>query len=483
MMRYLLFTFYIFSATLLGAQSMRYWGTQFNSESSLLGDAVVGDNSGITSIYFNPAGIMEADNNQLSLSANLINLSYETYNNALGKDANLVDWGFRVQPRFATFIYRPDSSRFAYQFAILNRKNKDIFTYNEVAFEKDFLYNNHSEEYHGTFSITSEYSDYWGGAGLAYKVNKRIIVGASAFFSVKNYLYTYHLKALVFPQMRKLHDSTDFYSAVWDAGANQTSYDVRALAKAGIRYKYGNFHIGLNFTLPSFHIYGNSDVQKNLIQSGINKIDSTAPDYTFFESGKYRKVNFKDPFSAAIGLAYHMPDKKAVLYFTAEYFASLKRYKMIDGTKVVSSEKDNYQPGSDFLSFYYQTKQIVNFAIGYQYKFSDKVEILSGFKTDFDAAVRMTPGNVFEEATTFKEVQANIYHYNIGGKLNILKSSFTVGFQFSYGQAKNIPQYANFTDPVLYNPDTGMGLQGTRSNTMIYKYFDIGFYLGFLFGF
>jgi hypothetical protein len=111
------------------------------------------------------------------------------------------------------------------------------------------------------------------------------------------------------------------------------------------------------------------------------------------------------------------------------------------------------------------------------------VEILSGFKTDFDAAVRMTPGNVFEEATTFKEVQANIYHYNIGGKLNILKSSFTVGFQFSYGQAKNIPQYANFTDPVLYNPDTGMGLQGPRSNTMIYRYFDIGFYLGFLFGF
>ncbi len=484
MKRYLLYSVFFLLALNNQAQTGRYWGTQFNSKSSLLGDAVVGSSSGIASIYFNPAGIIDVENNSLSISTNLITLSYETYKNGLGDGTKLVDWGFVVQPRFATMIYRPkDNKNMAYQFAILKRNSREIFVYDEVSMKKDLLNQGFGENYHGTFSLSSEYYDYWGGAGVAYRMSDVFQFGASAFMSVKNFRYNEATKAFLYPERSLLPDSIDFYSAEWMSSLAQVSYDVRLTGKLGVIGTFGNLKIGLNITLPSAHVYGNGDVAKSLYQTGLSEVDTMAKEFNYFEAGKYRKVTFKDPFSAALGLAFRSNSGKAVYYFTSEYFAPVKRYKMIDGTKVVSSAKDEYAQGTDFLSFYYQAASVVNFAVGYRYIFSDKMELLSGFKTDFDATLDRNSGNAYDELSTFHDIPANFYHFNIGGKMNVKMNSFTLGFQLTYGQNRNHKQFANFTEPVIYNPETKLGLQGERQNTMQYSYFDVGFYLGFVFGF
>ena len=484
MLKYKLLIVIIFSATTVLSQSNHYWGTVFNTESSLLGDAVVGDNSGITSIYFNPAGIQESENNQLSLSANLITLSYEYYSNALGKDINLIDYGFRVQPRFVSIMYRPkNNKKAAYQFAILNRANKDKFIYNDVSYSKDILYKGYGEKYQGSFELKSNYSDYWGGFGAAYQVSDRFSIGASTFLSVKNYYYSKNININIYPNLIMIPDSVSYYSAHWATSLRQTSYDVRLLGKIGVRYKFGNLKLGLNVSLPSLKLWGNSDVIKSVVQIGLQDFDTAAPSYTHMESGKYRYVDFKDPFSIAFGMSYNSPLTKAHYYFSAEYFASIDRYKIIDGTRVVKSAQNNYSPGSNFLSFYSQGKSLVNFAFGYQYKFNDKVELLAGIKTDFDAAPQSTASSNSETYVVFQEIPANIYHFNIGSKLNILKSAFTVGFQLSYGRSDNNYQYVNFSNPIIYDHKTLLGIQGKRTKDMTYLYFDLGFYFSFLWGF
>ena len=104
------------------AQPDRYWSISFNSEASMLAGAVVGGNSDITSIYFNPAGISQIEDKKLMLNANLFRLDFENYsvNNSNYENNNeFSDWGFRVQPRFISYTYRSKiNTKFSFQFAI-----------------------------------------------------------------------------------------------------------------------------------------------------------------------------------------------------------------------------------------------------------------------------------------------------------------------------------------------------------------------------
>ena len=53
------------SSIIIIAQPDRYWSESFNTEASMLAGSVVGGNSDITSIYFNPAGISEIESKKI----------------------------------------------------------------------------------------------------------------------------------------------------------------------------------------------------------------------------------------------------------------------------------------------------------------------------------------------------------------------------------------------------------------------------------
>jgi hypothetical protein len=470
---------YLLSGIVLSAQPANYWSVSFNSEASLLAGAVVGGNSDITSIYYNPAGIAEIENKKIALNANLFNLSYTNYKNALGTGLGLDYLGFTVQPRFISYIFKLKSAeKLVWQFAIFNRNTKRVSVYDQIEKQVQLLKPPNKENYTGNLDFVNDYLDSWGGFGIAYELNTNFTIGASLLFSIKDFAYMNLININIHPIVESLPDTVDYYTAYSDNYEKIVSYDVRALGKIGIRYQIDRLSLGLNISLPSVRLFGNSDVKRNISNAGILDGDEVVEDVYINESANYLKSGFKDPLSISLGFKYKDLSGRSSYYFTTEYFYKIDTYKAIDGTQVVSNE---YEPGTDFLSYKFGAKSIVNFAVGWQMQASEKFELLFGFRTNFNPYSVSAEGE-FSEIKEFIIPITNLYHLTGGSKFNYKKLSVIAGLEFVTGRTKGLTEFVNFSEPAI-RPGNNLALSGIKNNNMTYINNIVGLYFGFTLGF
>jgi len=460
------------------AQPRNYWTTSFNSEASLLAGAVVGGNSDITSIYYNPAGISEIKDQKFALNANLFNLSYTTYKNSLGTGINSNYLGFTVQPRFISFIFKsPNTDKLTWQCAIFNRNDNSISVYDQIEKPVKLIHPQFQENYTGNFDFTNEYTDSWGGIGVAYKISDNLILGGSVLFSFKDFDYMNLININVQSVDEMLPDIIEPYSAYSSIYDKVVMYDVRAMAKIGVRYKYNRFGFGLNMSLPSIRIMGNSDVKRTVSSTGLYDEGFKVEDHYYNESALYLKSEFKDPFSISAGVVYKNLSN-VQFYFTTEYFHKIDTYKAVDGTLV---DDDDYKPATDFLSYKIGAKSIMNFALGCQFNTSEKFEILLGFRTNFDPYYipNADKNTIIQE---FKNPSADLYHITGGSKFTYKKLSVIAGLEYITGKQKGLKEFVNFAEPQVITNDY-FTLAGETNNNMTYIYNAVGLYFGFTFGF
>ena len=463
----------------LQAQPGNYWSVSFNSEASLLSGAVVGGNSDITSIYYNPAGIAEIEEKKFALNANLFNLPYSDFKNSLGTGLHTGYLGFTVQPRFISFMFKlKNAEKLIWQFAIFNRNSSRVSLYDQIEKPVRLIHPNIQETYVGNFDFVNDYLDSWGGIGLAYRLTDNLTVGGSLLFSLKNFSYMKLINVAVHPLESNTGDTILNYTAQSNNYEKTVMYDVRTSAKIGFRYHINQFGFGLNISTPSLAFMGNSDVKRTISSSGIYDNGEQVEDVYYNASAVYLKSGFKDPFSISFGAVYKSLYKKSSYYFTTEYFHKIDTYKAVDGTAV---DNDEYEPSTDFLSYKFGAKPIVNFAVGWQYRTSDKLEILMGFRTDFDPYSVSNEGE-FENMNEYKNVTANLYHFSGGAKFNYKQLSVIAGIEYSTGKKDGLEEFVNFAEPAVSSANT-LALTGEKNNNMTYTYNSIGFHFGFTLGF
>ena len=473
----ILISFTIFSLNIF-AQSNNYWSTSFNTEASLLAGAVVGGNSDLTSIYYNPAGISEIEESKIALNANLMSGNYSSYKNALGKGVDIIDYSFKVQPRFVSYVYRSNKfKKLSWQFAIYNKATENTSIYKTVQYDASMLNKDYVESYNGNFDLAREYSDYRGGVGSSYIVNDKLSVGVSLIGIYKDLVYLKSLDISLFPKQINVEDS-NYYYANWNSYQRIYMYNTRLLGRIGVRYKHKKMQYGLTITLPSFRVTGNSDSKRRISQSNIQSDDVHYPDYIITDSEDYLISNIKDPLSIAYGFVY-TPNENTKLYFSTEYFFPIETYRFIDGRESI---EDKQYEGTDFLSHFHQAKGILNIGIGYQHDFSEKIEGLLGFKTDFNAYDLDLPYDLIEN-DDMSQGNIDLYHFTAGVKTIHKRLSLILGINYSFGFQKNIEQFANFTDVQMDDSNVLTGLQGTRKNEMNLFYNLVGLYSGFSFEF
>ena len=479
-MKSIILVYILFFTLNLVAQKNNYWSTNFNTEASLLAGAVVGGNSDLTSIYYNPAGISEIKDMKFSLNTNLFNYSIVNYKNALGDDVGIKDSYFVVKPRFVSYLYRTKrDTNLSWQFALYNKSVNSVTLYNTVSYSGNILHDNILENYKGNFDLNTNAYDYRAGVGSSYILNNRISIGVSIIGIYKGLQYLKSIDVSIYPE-NTLPTDTNYYFANWNYYEKIYMYDVRMLAKFGIRYKINKFQFGLTTTLPSFKLWGNSNSKRRISQNNASNDTISNPDYIITESAANLFSQIKDPFSVSIGVMYTSESKKTKLYFSTEYFNGIDEYKMIDGTRSNINKEIN---GSDFLSHAYSAKPIVNFGVGYQHVFSETIEGLLGFKTDFDATKEIEKITNEDNFENLNQNNIDLYHFTTGAKVNAKKGSVIFGIEYVIGYSKNLTQYANFKDVNIKDDTKIIALQGEFKNNMSILYNSFGLYLGFSFGF
>lgn len=464
-----------------------YWGHNFNSTSSLLGGAVIAGDADNTAIFYNPATIGEMkDGNNISLSANLFSWNFYHFNNALGDGIDIKTDNFLVQPQFISYSYNPKKKKgMSISFSALTRvKERMEMTYSNSRYVDLLKYIPGEEKYSTTFAYRNDFSDTWVGFAISHDINEHFSYGISVFgsFATFNYRYSYWATAY------NAGDTIGEYNVSRVSEGSYNEYikftDYRLLAKFGVKYTVNNWRIGLTITTPTWRLFSSGKrAQRDEQQSNISRNGMPAgfSDYIIFDGQQSSqiKTNIKLPFSAGTGFIYEMDDRGQKLYFSAEFFAGLKEYNMVDAEinpDITSEVVYDTLSNKNWTSFANASRPVINLAIGYSWTLKKDMVFLNAIKTDFSSVNQRSVNEI--DNNYIKSTTYNIYHYSGGIKFNIKNNRIIAGGDLAFGFQKNQRQVANFSDPVEYEESSGRALQGPLENSMDAYYFGFNIYIG-----
>lgn len=479
----------------VNAQSTRYWSTNLNEESSLLAGAVVGGGAGVGAIYYNPALISANTKSNLSINANLFTIEFNRIENALGDNFDLKNTRFLAEPRFLSYILKSHKIEgLSYEFIAMGKENFFVNLSSSTDSQIDILTHLPGEErYYASYKYRNQYISYWLGAGTSYKFKNDISIGISMFGMVKTLNYSNNLSINAQP----LSDSIEIGGIpipYYVASSSSDSYlkfeNYRLLWKIGLAYKKNQIKIGFNITTPSVNVFSSGKVDSGKEQTGNIMYPDEAkfmPDYLVADEQVKDdvSVNYKDPFSIAMGIEYTFPSNKQFVYFTAEYFSRIRPYKFVtaqeNSNSTIPSVYEGLMP-KDWLSYVSGAKPILNIALGYKWELNQDLLLLTGFKTDF-SYMNNFDFEDFEEYNNLAVFDHNVYHFSGGLLYRFLGHRFFTGIQYSTGSRKGMEQLVNLSDPVEWNEIEQAALQGVRNNNMNYYYNGISLFLGVTFNF
>jgi hypothetical protein len=478
------------------SQSHNYWTRSFNEESSLLSGAVVGGGSGPSAIYYNPASISEVTASKFSLNASLFSFDFIRIQNALGEGIDIKSTKANIEPRFISYMI--NSKKFphwSFEIAFLNNENVNREFTRAVDQETDILTNiPGNERYLAVFQYANHFRDDWIGLGGSVKLNERFFVGGTVFVTIKSLEYINSLEIEAYSPNDSIFINdvyVPFYSASYQNYQYLKFNDYRLLFKAGMLYYSKNISLGLSITTPSVGgIYSDgkrdtrSEKQNNITMPGTAE---AVPDYliTDYKEKKDMQVSYKTPFSIAAGLTWSFPDMKRILYTSAEFFVGIDPYRIVEADEspnLGSAFNFDEEMYPEWLTYVSGARPVLNIAVGYSTKLKDNLLLKAGFRTDFNYLKHFDYGN-YAKYNKAQGLSIDLYYITCGLSWNIFGQDITTGLQYSVGSNKNQQQLANLSDPVEYNTNENLPLQGIIHNNMNLLINSLCVYLGASFNF
>lgn len=464
------FGFLFFVATKGNAQFSRYWGESFSTKAALLSGAVVGGYQDESSIYYNPSILSDSSVNQFSFANGVLNVDYLRYENAIGDRLDVSALESSVNAGFLSAnLYPKDKFQLVWKAAFFNRAKFDHSLEDEVRQQLNVLADYPgNEQYIGRISTRTEFNDYWYGLGIAKFVNEKLSFGVSGFLRYTS--LRYHFSKSI--EVSALSADTNQRIALANDLTSTRGYNWRGTLKFGANYRFSeNISGGVTITSPSLYFAGNTSVNRNITH--VNNPDPSGPgvlpDYFYDGSGEKLKLNVKDPLSIAFGVDYRL--QKLRWNLTAEWFAGLKPYRVIDQSKGdVDIIKTDFLPDieGEALSFVSGGTSIFNVALGLEIYNKNNRSVMLGFKTDFDA-LKGFDYKELEDLNTFKNTRSNYYHFSAGKSFHFLKYDVLFGLQYSISRQKGMQALANFAPGETIQTQGPYQLEGPIQNNMQFK--------------
>jgi len=461
------------------AQPPNYWSMGSNTESSIIAGAVVGGGSGITSIFYNPAGISELNDNKISIDASLFHFNLTKYGAPYGHGSTAKYLDYQVQPRFFSFVHHPKVlPKWSFQYAVFGKGRALTKLYDSHYSLVKEAGTNEKKIFTANFNYENRYSDTWFGVGSSYQVNENLSVGMSFLMSAKTFLYYEDISIDLLPTDTTHNTSISKYVYI----DRQDIYVISSIIKLGVSYNKGRWSYGANLTLPSFRWYGDGFHRRDVSMINVITEDGLQADFVKKETNYHLVSNIKEPLSIALGFVRENQKGDMKLYFSTEYFFAIEDYKAIDNSRIATMYSDEYSPGSDFLSFVYGGDQVLNAAVGLKKNISDNLAYMLGFKTNF-SSYKTHSYNDPKGKAQYVRGYSNLFHLTSGIKFDYKKANVLLGVEYTFGMKRDLYQFRNFEYSGLYDTENYYAMQSYPKPIMHYIYNGLGFYFGLGFNF
>ncbi len=446
------------------------------ARSTMLAGAITANISDNSAIFYNPGGLANITNSSLSVSSNGYYYSALNIENGAGTDFDLRSNTLSSQPQIVSFVQKVPKLPISLTLASLNRHSTYINTNYRTTMKYDILSEIPGDElYIGSYSYTSRIKETWVGFGYGKKVNNNLGIGFSAFGTFRD-------------QEMLLTKSADVYITNVDSinlevisntfeQSNMIYRNAGLLFLVGATWSYNKFRFGVNLTTPRINIkfLASSDLKRNYYLYNPFSVNDTLPIKASYWEDKVHSV-FKSPLTLDLGIEYPI-DSVTFAYGKISFFAPINKYKILIPEEITDLDIPSETPDiGSFTNMVLANKFLVNIAVSIRRRVSEKLEVLLGFKTDFnylnkksiDVTQEFYPGQTYW----------NLYHLTGGVVWSWEKFDMSLGGSYTFGVKNNIKQYVNLSSPSVDN-----NLYGVRDYSAKAKFNQASLFLGFTYFF
>ena len=410
-----------FTASFISAQDSHYWTNQYGTEASLLGGLVVGSKHDLSSTFYNPGTLALTTDQVLTISSDAYQI---TQVNITSKSPAVPDLESNTSgsaPSIVAFRLQLDElgkNQIAFSLLVRDVVKADFYG-------RDIYKTDTSGIRANDGIIFEDNIETWLGFSWGYKINEKVGIGISQNIAVRSNRQRLQVinQVLEGPQTaatRIIYSDTYFNN-------------FKILWKAGIIFDHRPLSFGFTVTTPSLNLFnytGESSINISQINSAgeeqfiaVNDEDGLTSEY-------------KTPFSIAFGAAYHLG--KTSFYFSAEWFAKISSYEVLNTQPVLVVPTGEVLPNTNYLS----RRSIIDFGLGIDHKLGKDLSLYGSIFTNNSAK---NP----DEPSKYSLSGYNIIHF-LGGvalKYDIIDLILGLGYATGNNEVESLD---NIIDPSNY---------------------------------
>ncbi len=423
----LIFCFFFNAASF--AQDAHYWTEQFGNKSMLLSGTVNASVEDLGLVFYNPARLSQIQNPAFVISAKVYELTSTKIKDGLGVGNDLSKSSFGGAPNLVAGTFNIPFLKghsFAYSFLTRFRNQSDFNA------QEDFLENQEVNDLPYTSLIAKLNSnnginEEWFGLTWSRKINDKLSGGITMFGYQKDYS-----SGLILQLNGLQYDNTTDM-----LGRNRNlSYNAYGLLwKAGLSAELKNINVGLTITTPRMNLFGSGSTTYEDFQSGLDSIKNIPNSDRYIENQQDDlSIKVRSPVSIGLGVGLKLP--QSTIHISSEWYAGLRNYTVMESESFIGQ-----QPNDTInLMLVDDLKSVLNFGIGIEHRFNEKISVYGSVASDF-TAVNSGAAYLYEFKDTLahSKFDGNLFHMAGGVALNMKWAELTLGATYA-ASSRSIPR-------------------------------------------
>ncbi|MBB3696426.1 outer membrane protein transport protein [Flammeovirga yaeyamensis] len=425
-MRQQLFTLLLFITPFLSySQGNFYWQQQQGANGNLLGGSLASGVNDNSAIFYNPGALAFTETPNVSFTSDLIGYTVVDIANGAGEGVHIKMNTMDTKPQMvAGTAFKYDKKNFKVTYAIINLlNNRAEYTSSNTAFIPET-----GEIYEGYFNYKTVLRNDRFAIGTTFRLNEKLGVGITSFVDIKNAQITNNINQT----WGVNNEVTNYHVDYKNVRFNQVSI----LWKLGVAWLVNeNLNLGFNFETQDIRLPFLS--KSSLIRTLETKNDQGEVHKTISSQEKIFS-KYKHPFTADINIGYHTRNSEISL--RVGYFGPINKYGIFE----MKAEQSMFRPQDEsFGQYYAANKQLVNLAFGFKNKLFEKINLLSGFRTDFNNLDQNKINPTSENLLSYD--YWDLYHISSGIEWFGPRFNVIAGIVADMGFSKGDPQLVNLT--------------------------------------